>query len=148
MNKIKLYKICCDEITMRIELIKVALNEVQEAANNETKSSAGDKHETGRAMAQLETEKLTSQLAKLLTQQNTLNKINVDKTHKIVGLGSLVKTNNGLFFLSIPLGKLKFDNYYCYTLSSTSPIAKLLISKKVGDSFSFNGINYKIEIIQ
>lgn len=147
MNKLELYNKCSEEITKKINRIKDSLNEVQQAANNETKSSAGDKHETGRAMAQLETEKLTNQLSELINLQNILTKINPNETHRAIGLGSLVQTNKGLFYISIPLGKISLGKVDCYAISTTSPIAKIMFSKGTGDSFSFNRVNYEIEMI-
>ena len=60
--KIKLHHYCESIVEEQLSGIIAALKDAQEGANNETKSSAGDKHETGRAMAQLETEKLNTQL--------------------------------------------------------------------------------------
>jgi transcription elongation GreA/GreB family factor len=145
--KIKLFGICKDLVTQKIADIRDLLNEVQEAANNETKSSAGDKHETGRAMAQLETEKLSTQLADALKLAQTLSKINPKSTHQLIGLGSLVITSNGNFYISVSLGKIEIDNKTYFSISNASPIGKLLLTKKEKDSFSFNNKTYVIENI-
>ena len=101
----------CSEITQqRVSDLSEIIQEAQDAANNETKSSAGDKHETGRAMAQLETEKLSKQLFEALKLEQVLSQINPNTEHKQVGLGSLVTTNNGIFYISVSLGKLEIDN--------------------------------------
>ncbi|MGB0882243.1 MAG: 3-oxoacyl-ACP synthase [Vicingaceae bacterium] len=131
----------------RIAELERIIKEAQTAANNETKSSAGDKHETGRAMAQLETEKLTNQLNEALKLTELLHKINPKEKHQLIGLGSLVLTNNGNFFISASLGKTELNNETYFAISSISPIGKLLISKKEKDSFSFNGKNYTIKKI-
>lgn len=57
--KLKLHQQAIEMANKRVDELKVALVDVQDAANNETKSTAGDKHETAKAMAQLETEKLS-----------------------------------------------------------------------------------------
>ena len=85
--KIQLHQKCAEIIEQRITELKSIIQESQDAANNETKSSAGDKHETGRAMAQLETEKLSSQLSEALKTQKTLQKINPNIIHQNAALG-------------------------------------------------------------
>ena len=142
--KISLHKICYNIAEKRISNIKNILQDVQDAANNETKSSAGDKHETGRAMAQLETEKLSTQLSEALKLEQVLQQINPELEHKIVGLGSLVITNNGSFYISVSLGKIEINDEIYFAISAVSPIGKLLLTKKEKESFSFNGKSYVI----
>jgi len=142
--KIQLHQQCSTIIEQRITDLKSILQEAQDAANNETKSSAGDKHETGRAMAQLETEKLTGQLAEVLKTQETIQKINPNSIHNSITLGSLVNTNNGTFYIAIGLGKVTINNTSYFVISSVSPIGQLLMGLKANDTFSFNGKNYVI----
>lgn len=146
-TKIKLFKKCNEIVDARILELKTILQEAQDAANNETKSSAGDKHETSRAMAQLETEKLTTQLSDALNLKETLSKINTKETTNQIVLGSLVFTNNRNFYVSVSLGKLEIEQDQFFAISPQSPIGKLLLTKKEKDSFSLNGINYVIERI-
>ncbi len=142
--KIALHATCCALVEERVNNIKIALQEAQNAANNETKSSAGDKHETGRAMAQLETEKLTIQLTEALKLEQVLTQINPKTEHQQIGLGSLVITNNGNFYIAVSLGKIEKDNQTYFAISAASPIGKQLIGLKSGSEFSFNGRNYTI----
>lgn len=134
-------------VDARILELKTILQEAQDAANNETKSSAGDKHETSRAMAQLETEKLTTQLSDALNLKETLSKINTKETTNQIVLGSVVFTNNRNFYVSVSLGKLEIEQEQFFAISPQSPIGKLLLTKKEKDFFSLNGINYLIERI-
>ncbi len=108
------------------------------------KSSAGDKHETSRAMIQLEQEKLSSQLSQFTQQKETISILNTEPTEK-TQLGSLVKTTNGIFYLSIGLGKINIHNETIFCISASSPIGQLLLSKKKGDSIQFNGNSILIE---
>jgi len=128
----------------RVTDLELIIKEAQHAANNETKSSAGDKHETGRAMAQLETEKLTKQLGEALKLTELLHKINPQEKHQLIGLGSLVITNNGNFFISASLGNIEQNEITYYAISSVSPIGKTLIGLKPTDQFSFNKRKYII----
>ena len=56
--KEQLYEFCRAYIDGRTIRINESIKSIQESLSSETKSSAGDKHETGRAMLQLEREKL------------------------------------------------------------------------------------------
>ncbi len=105
---------------------------------SETKSSAGDKHETGRAMIQLEMEKAGQQLSEVNLMQEVLNKIIVDKTSEIACLGSLVKTTKGTYFLAISVGKVVVEQQDYFVVSAQSPIGKQLLGKTVGDLIPFN----------
>jgi transcription elongation GreA/GreB family factor len=142
--KQSLHQRCLAIAEERIVALQHIITETQQAANNETKSSSGDKHETGRAMAQLETEKLTAQLGELLTIKQSLAQINPAITGNKIVLGSLVYTNNGNFYLSASIGKVALENQSFFAISSASPIGKLLFTKKEKESFSLNGNEYTI----
>ena len=150
MSNIKkqLHSKCTEIASQKVNELTTIIQEAQSAANNETKSSAGDKHETGRAMAQLETEKLTAQLSEALKLEQVLSKINPASVHQQIGLGSLVTTNNGVFYISVSLGKIEINDQIVFVISSISPIGKNLIGLSLGDDFSFNEKYYSIiEII-
>ena len=120
----------------------IVKNEIQlaiETRDNETKSNVGDKFETTREMMQLEIEKNVVQLNKYELQKNELLKIDINKSHKKVELGSLVFTNGGNYFISIGLGKIEVENEPVYCISLISPIGKALQSKKAGEKINFQG---------
>ncbi len=60
----------------KIEILKEEIESTKESRNNDTKSSAGDKYETGRAMMQIELDKNEAQLNKTVkpTTSNMKNK--------------------------------------------------------------------------
>jgi transcription elongation GreA/GreB family factor len=137
------------EIATRIANLKLILNEMFDAAaGNDAKSSAGDKHETGIAMAQLEQEKLTHQINELLKIQASLQKINPLLVHTKVGLGSLVETNNGWYYFSVGLGSIKIDGISLFALNPQAPIGALLLGKTIGDKVQFNGKTTEVLSIQ
>jgi len=90
--------------------------------NSETKSSAGDKHETGRAMLQLEMEKAGQQLAIVNQMQAQIAKINVDTSGTKSCLGSLIITNKFKYYLSISVGMVTIDSEDYFVVSPSSPI--------------------------
>ena len=123
-------------VDQKIDIAKNELQAAKEARDNETKSTVGDKHETGRAMMQAEQGRLMEQLSKAMELKNALDKLSLRKTHK-VDIGSLVITNQENYFIGIGHGKLQVDgnNYFCISLAS--PIGQALHGKKVKDAVLF-----------
>ena len=148
-NQIKsaLYKSCEEYINQRIDTIEQGLISIQESRNNETKSSAGDKFETGRAMMQMEEEKNIKQLSEAIIVKNELLKIKLERTIKRIETGSLVTTDRGEYFISIGIGKVELNGQLYYCVSEQSPIGLALKDKRVGDEIDFNGSNLKIKDI-
>ncbi len=132
-------------IEEKIHLLQSTLHELRLSAANETKSTAGDKHETALAMLQIEQENTTKQLSEALAQKKTLEQI--DATIKTIQVckGSLVKTNHGFFFISTALGKKEIDGVLVIALSPASPLGNKMMDLKQGESFAFNQKNYNIE---
>jgi transcription elongation GreA/GreB family factor len=126
-------------IDKRIDSAKQAIASAKESRDNETKSSVGDKYETGRAMMQMELEKNRVQLNKALKLKNELEQIAPHKKYNKVEFGSLVLASNGTYFISTAIGKLVVDEKTIYSISLASPIGKLLYNKKAGDKFKFQG---------
>lgn len=145
--KQELFNQCKKFVENRLETIQETISSNQNALQSETKSSAGDKHETGRAMLQLEIEKASQQLQDVLQMKETLAKMNLTKKSKIAHLGSLVKTNQGTYFLSISAGKLIVDGENYLAISVSSPIGKLLLGKQEKETFIFNEKTIKIDTI-
>jgi len=139
---------CTELINDKISIIKSAINAAQTSANEETKSSAGDKYETGRAMAQLEIEKLTVQLNenKKLIQQ--LDLLNLQEINTKIRIGSLIYTDQGNYFLSISIGNIVVGNQSFILLSPSSPIGKLFLGKSKGEVIEFNGKKIVIKDIE
>ena len=147
-SKEALFDFCTRFAADRISRIQQAINDLQESLNAETKSSAGDKHETGRAMVQLEREKLGKQLAEAEKMRHILTKVPLGKTSGGIGLGSWVKTSKNNYFLAISAGEFKTSDGITYCISSATPIGRLLLGKLEGDEIAFNGTSIKILEIQ
>jgi transcription elongation GreA/GreB family factor len=144
MIKTHLYQACLKLVDQRILNAKEALEDVQTGANEETKSTAGDKHDTSRAMMQIEAEQNAKQLAEAERLKHALKQININKKNSAAELGSLVITNKGNYFLSIGIGKLEIEGQIYFALSAGSPLGELLIGKTEGSSFSFNNQDFEV----
>jgi len=131
----------------KIREAEYAIASAIESRNNDTKSSAGDKYETGRAMMQMEIEHSEMQLRKTLEQKAELLKIDLHHQFTKCFTGSLVITDNGNYFISIGLGRIiAADNNY-YSISLASPIGIALNGKSAGDTFIFQGKEIKIKSV-
>ncbi|WP_299121433.1 3-oxoacyl-ACP synthase [uncultured Winogradskyella sp.] len=142
--KQQLYNRCESLLNERLRVVQKTIADIQNNLQSETKSSAGDKHETGRAMLQLEREKAGNQLAELQKLSETLQKIDVKMKHNTIALGSVVKTTGSNYFISVSVGEIKLKNESFYGISVATPMGKLLISKSVGDEISFRAQTFTI----
>ena len=144
LNKTEVLKAVQSELEYKLNSIQESFDDANSALASETKSSAGDKHETGRAMAQLEQEKLSGQLENLIQLQEGLSRINPKDYFNTVQFGSIVETSNGFFFISVGLGAVKIEDTTVFSLSITTPIGQQMAGKKKNDEIQFNGKTIKI----
>lgn len=143
--KAPLYAACRAATEQRIDTIRAELAALAEAKTNETKSSVGDKYETGRAMLQLEEDKYRRQLAEALRTWELLDRIDPAHQSPTARAGSLVRTDRGNYYLAIGIGKLTLDDTEVYCVSLGAPLARVLLGKRAGDAVTFNGTVYRIE---
>lgn len=142
--KQELFDKCVEAVHKRYQTIESTIKSHQKSLSAETKSSAGDKHETGRAMLQLEMEKAGQQLSAMQQMQEALSKIESSKSTNIASLGAIVKTNQGNYFLSVSIGQIEVKGNSYFAISIASPIGHLLLGKKEGEELVWNGRKIKI----
>jgi transcription elongation GreA/GreB family factor len=139
-----LHDCCRHYVQQRIDTARQAMEAAQESANSESKSSAGDKYETGRAMAQLERDRHAQLLAQALKMEQELSRLNVANQYDMVQPGSVVTTSQGSFFIGISAGKLTVDGVEYFAVSPASPVATALVGRRAGDVVSFNKQTYQV----
>lgn len=139
-----LFKQCEEQLTEKYTIVQDKIRGIVASLNDATKSSAGDKHETTRAMLQLDREQAGERLIEIEKIQKVLHKIDLSNASSIAHLGSLVATNHGDFFLSVSLGVFQIENRSYFCIGLQTPIGKLLLGKQAGDSFVFRDKNYGI----
>jgi hypothetical protein len=118
--------------------------DLQLSAANETKSTAGDKHETALAMLQMEQVQVGKKMDVLQQHLLELNQIEIEKKPILVVHGSLIKTSNCIFYISAALGKINLDGMDVFAISIRSPLGILFLGKKVHDTVVFNNTSYSI----
>ena len=132
-----LFKHCQSQLAVRRAAVDNILKNVAISLKEETKSSAGDKHETGRAMLQLERENAGKQLAEIEKLEAILNRVSTATSSGPVHLGSVVMTSQYYYFISIPAGQITVDGIHFFAIGATSPIGQRLLSKEEGDEIRF-----------
>lgn len=145
--KNQLYNRCVEFAQQRVDTIQKAVDAASESQNDETKSSAGDKHETGRAMMQLEQENNTAQLLEAIKLRESISKINSEQAFVNVAAGCLVITNLGNFYIAISVGKIALEGDVFYAISPVSPLASHLLGFTVNQEVLFNGKKYCVEAL-
>ena len=126
------------QLHTKLNYLKTTLQQAIDSRNSDTKSSAGDKFETSREMAQIEIHKLEAEILK--TQQFI--------TDLLSKSSQFIITDNGTFLVAIPFGKLMFNDTAIFCISNSAPIAQPLINTAISAQFNYGGVEYKVIDIQ
>lgn len=146
--KERLHRACMDYVEDRIASARQAITAARESANDDTKSSAGDKYETGREMMQQEIDRNRKQMEESQKLKLVLEQIDPVKSTAIVQNGALVTTNFGRFYISISRGQILVDDCIFFAVSSISPIGMKLMKQTEGYEFDFNGKLFRVEKVE
>ncbi len=144
-NKQELLAHCIEVLQERSQAIHKTVVSLQNAQQNETKSSAGDKFETSREMMQSEIDKLEGQRSQILTDLTRLKLHQKSPVLETIQEGSMVKTDKGIFLISVGLGRIRMHETTYFVISKDAPIARPILGKDLGDIINFNNVQYTIE---
>jgi len=122
------------QLLSKLSYLRTNLQQAIVSRNSNSKSSAGDKFETSREMAQIEIQKIENEILK--TQQFI-----TDLASKAI---QFIITNKGAFLISIPFGKLMVNTTEVFCISNSAPITSPLINTKVSANFDYRGVAYNV----
>jgi len=145
--KQKIFQEFLKQIEANIASYQYTLNELKHSVANETKSTAGDKHETALSMLQIEQSAVAKHLFDAIETKNNFLKTSQEVHHDEIRKGSLVKTTQGYFFISVALPKIVVDNQCIIAISPTSPLGMQLLGKKLHDECLLLNKLHQIESI-
>lgn len=145
VSKELIWNACHAAILSRISTAEHALTAASDASQDDTKSSAGDKFETGREMMQQEMNRHGQLLAEAKLLLHALGHISPSSVHTTVQSGSVVHTDKGIFFIGVGIGNVMAGDKRVYAISLSAPIGKLFIGSKPGDLLKFNHTSYHIQ---
>ncbi len=136
---------CLNILNEKCNAMNNVLLDLTDELKYDTKSSMGDKHETSRAMNQLEQEKVSNQISEINKQLTTLQQLNINLKSGRIITGSLIQTNIGLVFIAVGLGKIKIAKMEVIAISAHSPLGLAFLSKVNGENVLLNNAHYSIE---
>lgn len=146
--KQQLHQKCLEIARQRAAELQASLSDLNESLDSESKSTAGDKHETGRAMIQLEQEQLAGQLAEAQKLVQLLKSIDVNKPCTQVSTGSLVTTSQGNYYIAAGLGKVSLGDTNYFVISSAAPLSMALLGASAPSTVQFNGRSVEVLTIE
>ncbi|WP_029036845.1 transcription elongation factor [Salinimicrobium xinjiangense] len=137
INKEELYYKCLDTVNERIEQYNEKMNSI--SGQNEQNKFHPDFDEYGNKGEMLtEYEKNAAYLDRVRNMKETLANLDLDHRSEVIRPGSVVETENGYYFISVPLGEIDLESgSKVYAISTDAPLYKELDGKKAGDSFKF-----------
>jgi len=143
MNKEKVHQQALNLVQTKLLELEAHFKDLQEGQSSNTRSTAGDKHDTEREMVQAELNNYSRQIQ---VQKQNLNSLKfIDPSPKDrVEQGALVRTTNGLFYISIPLGKIVVEGEKVWIISAASPMGQAMKGKKAGEKFELNGVTQEV----
>lgn len=143
-EKQQLIAYCSSFIEDQLNHVQTVIDSANESAKNESKSSAGDKHETGKSLLQLEQENNAQLLNNMLSQKRIISLLQNHEVTGQISLGSLVETDQGAYFIAIGIGKVQVKQKDYFVISPSSPVGLAFKNKKKGDEVTFNGKSMQI----
>lgn len=146
--KQKIHQHYQQQVQDKIDAFRDMITALTEDSKNDAKGSAGDKHETALSMMHIEQEKLNKKIAEYLEQKEILDKIDPSVISKKVSVGSLVKANGMLLFVSTALPKISIDDKTIFAVSPQSPLGSKLMGNEVDFEFEINGTKYMVENVE
>ena len=127
-----------------ISRIQKVLIELKDSGANETKSTAGDKHETALAMIQIEQANMRSQLENMLQKKLIMQQLDPTIVTEEVRNGSLVFTDKNILYISVAVGKQTMAGKEIIAISPQSPMGLSLMGSVVGSSVMVNQQHFKV----
>jgi hypothetical protein len=146
MNKSEIKKQLLSAIGAKAKEVQARMADLRSDLNSESKSTSGDKHETGRAMIQMEMENLGKQSEiwnQMYSQATTISESDSFR----IELGSLFKMDAVWYFVSVSFGKLIIEENMVMCISPTSPLSQTILGISEHSNFVFNQTQRTIEQI-
>jgi len=137
--KLQLHTLALAKLEGQIQDLEQGLSEVRAVANSQQKSSAGDKHETTRAMAHLEQERYAQLLREAFAVQHQLVALEPVRLTDEAELGAMIVTDTEVFYIAAAVGPLEVNGQRCWVISPQAPLADALEGLEVGDTVHFRG---------
>ena len=135
-------------LTEAVQEARSAMEELSSSLGKETKSTAGDKHETGRAMVQREMEQAGERLARCEVMHAVASRLDLDRTRTSVGPGAIVVSGETRLLIGVGLGPFEVPGIgRFHAISADAPIAVALSNGRAGEQREFRGRSWVIQSV-
>ena len=137
-----------DHVDKDLSEAKARMASLKESLGAESKSSAGDKHETGRAMIHLEQERVQDTVGRLEHMRGILMQCaaQVKVIHR-VSPGALVETTGPWVLVGVPLGKVQLSDALVLCVGAEAPLAQQWHGAQPGDQVALGPQKLTIQAI-
>ena len=142
--KVNVHSVCLKTVSTRIHELKTSIAEAEESMNQETKSSMGDKYETGREVIKAEINKQLEMLSHFSKMSAQLERIDPRIPSQKIGIGSLIITRNITFYIAVSLGRIEVNGQSIMVISDTAPILEALKEFDSRETIQFKGNTYQL----
>lgn len=137
-----------DHVDKDLAEAKARMASLKESLGAESKSSAGDKHETGRAMIHLEQERVQDTVGRLEHMRGILiQRAFQDKAIQRVSPGALVETTGPWVLVGVPLGKVQLPDTLVLCVGAEAPLAQQWRGAQPGDQVALGPQKLTIQAI-
>lgn len=141
--KKEILKICRQKLLDSIDDLEANMRDLQQQANEYGQPK--DRYDPFKTQLLRRKDMLAQQLVKELNELKLLDKMDSLPASEVIGFGSLILTDDLMYFTGIGLGKIETAAGSVYTLSMQVPITIALMKKKKGDMVVFR--DKKINIL-
>jgi transcription elongation GreA/GreB family factor len=131
-------------LEQRLHNAQAAMEAAQASANDQGKSSAGDKYETARAMGQLDREMHATQWKKAEQELLFFDRIAHLPAAQRIGPGALVQTDSAWYLVAVSVGFFEVEGQRIGGISAQSPLGQQLQGKAVGEQVAWGQQRYII----
>src|SRR5690606_38435961 len=138
-----LLQACMDYANKRISSYKNEVDTIKESIESNDKTSDND-DDSGNGKLFNDLEKNSQYLNEANKMLDGLKNMSPNTISDKVILGSVVKTTNNNFFISVSAGIIDLEDGSYFAISFHSPIGMLLMNKSKGDKVEFNGNSFTI----
>lgn len=106
-------------------------------------SASSDPAEATRARIRLE--KVNAVRKDLEAMGATLTNIDPEGLHERIAPGALARTDMGLFYIAVALGRTSVNGYPLWVVAADAPIVQVLRDTPVGEIAFFNGEAFRMQ---
>jgi transcription elongation GreA/GreB family factor len=129
--------------------VRGAFEELQGSLEGESKSTAGDKHETGRAMVQMEMEQAAGRLSRVEGMIRQWHALEPARGRQEVRPGAVVTTDQGGFVMGVAWGAFDVPKAEAWrAISADAPLAQAMRAASPGSTVEFRGRIWQIISVQ